>query len=140
TPANRVAAGSAARGSGPGVGYTRFAERNGDRPPTVFSYSAVWGYRPPANEREPWQESCRRRRDSAAKGEWTWSHQPHRHVGVGDRLAVRAVDHDRPVEERATGVAPLHASVRSDHPVGDAVEMDGAVDHFRRDTADDSPA
>jgi hypothetical protein len=31
-----------------GVGYTRFAERDGDRRPDVVSYSAVWGYRPPA--------------------------------------------------------------------------------------------
>ena len=35
-----------------GVGYTRFAEKNGDRRPTVFSYSAVWGYRPPAMRHE----------------------------------------------------------------------------------------
>lgn len=31
-----------------GVGYTRFTEAGGDRRPAVFSYSAVWGYRPPA--------------------------------------------------------------------------------------------
>jgi hypothetical protein len=31
-----------------GIGYTRFAAKNGDRRPTVFSYSGVWGYRPPA--------------------------------------------------------------------------------------------
>ncbi|MEZ5318162.1 MAG: hypothetical protein R2752_12230 [Vicinamibacterales bacterium] len=31
-----------------GVGYTRFAERSGDRRADVVSYSAVWGYRPPA--------------------------------------------------------------------------------------------
>lgn len=30
-----------------GIGYTRFAERSGDRRPGIFSYSAVWGYRPP---------------------------------------------------------------------------------------------
>jgi hypothetical protein len=35
-----------------GIGYTRFAEKNGDRRPTVFSYSAVWGYRPPAMRHE----------------------------------------------------------------------------------------
>lgn len=35
-----------------GVGYTRFAEKNGDRRPAVFSYSAVWGYRPPAMRHE----------------------------------------------------------------------------------------
>jgi len=29
-----------------GIGYTRFSETDGDRRPTVFSYSAVWGYRP----------------------------------------------------------------------------------------------
>jgi hypothetical protein len=31
-----------------GLGYTRFAERGGDRRPDIFAYSAVWGYRPPA--------------------------------------------------------------------------------------------
>lgn len=30
-----------------GVGHTQFGEKNGDRRPIVFSYSAVWGYRPP---------------------------------------------------------------------------------------------
>lgn len=35
-----------------GAGYTRFAEKNGDRRPTVFSYSAVWGHRPPAMRHE----------------------------------------------------------------------------------------
>lgn len=35
-----------------GVGYTRFAQMNGDRRPTVLSYSAVWGYRPPALRQE----------------------------------------------------------------------------------------
>jgi hypothetical protein len=29
-----------------GIGYTRFTERSGDRRPDIFSYSAVWGYRP----------------------------------------------------------------------------------------------
>lgn len=31
-----------------GVGYTRFGENDGDRRPSIFSYSGVWGYRPPA--------------------------------------------------------------------------------------------
>lgn len=31
-----------------GVGYTRFAERGGDQRADMLSYSAVWGYRPPA--------------------------------------------------------------------------------------------
>ena len=35
-----------------GLGYTRFAEKGGDRRPAVFSYSAVWGYRPPAMRHE----------------------------------------------------------------------------------------
>jgi len=36
-----------------GVGYTRFAETPiGDRRPTVISYSAVWGYRPPRLRKE----------------------------------------------------------------------------------------
>lgn len=35
-----------------GAGYTRFAEREGDRRPDIFSYSAVWGYRPPALRKE----------------------------------------------------------------------------------------
>lgn len=35
-----------------GVGYTRFAERSGDQRPDLFSYSAVWGYRPPALRKE----------------------------------------------------------------------------------------
>lgn len=35
-----------------GVGYTRFAEKNGDRRPPVFTYSAVWGYRPPTMRHE----------------------------------------------------------------------------------------
>lgn len=35
-----------------GAGYTRFVEKNGDRRPTVFTYSAVWGYRPPAMRHE----------------------------------------------------------------------------------------
>lgn len=35
-----------------GVGYTRFGENDGDRRPNVFSYSAVWGYRPPPLQKE----------------------------------------------------------------------------------------
>jgi hypothetical protein len=35
-----------------GIGYTRFAERDGDRRPDLFSYSAVWGYRPPPLRKE----------------------------------------------------------------------------------------
>ena len=35
-----------------GAGYTRFDRKNGDRRPTVFSYSAVWGYRPPGMRHE----------------------------------------------------------------------------------------
>jgi hypothetical protein len=35
-----------------GIGYTRFAARGGDRRPDIFSYSAVWGYRPPALRKE----------------------------------------------------------------------------------------
>ncbi|MBI4485274.1 MAG: hypothetical protein HY655_04620 [Acidobacteria bacterium] len=35
-----------------GVGYTRFAERSGDQRPDTFSYSAVWGYRPPPLRKE----------------------------------------------------------------------------------------
>jgi hypothetical protein len=35
-----------------GIGYTRFAEREGDRRPDIFSYSAVWGYRPPRLRKE----------------------------------------------------------------------------------------
>ena len=31
-----------------GVGYTRFGENDGDQRPDIFSYSGVWGYRPPA--------------------------------------------------------------------------------------------
>lgn len=31
-----------------GAGYTRFAQRDGDRRSDILSYSAVWGYRPPA--------------------------------------------------------------------------------------------
>lgn len=31
-----------------GVGYTRFGENAGDRRADIFSYSGVWGYRPPA--------------------------------------------------------------------------------------------
>ncbi|MCI0348824.1 MAG: hypothetical protein L0Z53_05305 [Acidobacteriales bacterium] len=31
-----------------GVGNTHFAERNGDQRPNLFSYSAVWAYRPKA--------------------------------------------------------------------------------------------
>lgn len=31
-----------------GVGYVRYAERAGDRRADVVTYSAVWGYRPPA--------------------------------------------------------------------------------------------
>lgn len=31
-----------------GASLTRFAERQGDRRPTVFFYSLVWGYRPPS--------------------------------------------------------------------------------------------
>lgn len=30
-----------------GAGYTSFVERQGDRRPAVFTYSVVWGYRPP---------------------------------------------------------------------------------------------
>lgn len=35
-----------------GVGYTRFLESEGDRRANVFSYSAVWGYRPPPLQKE----------------------------------------------------------------------------------------
>ncbi len=44
-----VATGFASRASyvWGGIGYSRFAETEGDRRPSVFSYSAVWGYRPP---------------------------------------------------------------------------------------------
>ncbi len=35
-----------------GIGYTRFAERSGDQRPDIFSYSAVWGYRPPPLRKE----------------------------------------------------------------------------------------
>ena len=35
-----------------GIGYTRFAERDGDRRPDIFTYSAVWGYRPPSLRKE----------------------------------------------------------------------------------------
>lgn len=44
-----LATGFASRGSyvWGGIGYSRFGEKNGDRRPSVFSYSAVWGYRPP---------------------------------------------------------------------------------------------
>lgn len=35
-----------------GIGYTRFAERRGDQRPDIFSYSAVWGYRPPPLRKE----------------------------------------------------------------------------------------
>lgn len=35
-----------------GAGYTRFAERGGDQRSDVFSYSGVWGYRPPALRKE----------------------------------------------------------------------------------------
>lgn len=35
-----------------GIGYTRFAERSGDQRPGIFSYSAVWGYRPPPLRKE----------------------------------------------------------------------------------------
>lgn len=35
-----------------GIGYTRFTERSGDQRPDIFSYSAVWGYRPPALRKE----------------------------------------------------------------------------------------
>ncbi len=35
-----------------GVGYTRFNERGGDQRSDVFSYSAVWGYRPAALRKE----------------------------------------------------------------------------------------
>lgn len=35
-----------------GIGYTRFAERGGDQRPDLFSYSAVWGYRPPPLRKE----------------------------------------------------------------------------------------
>ena len=35
-----------------GIGYTRFAERSGDQRPDIFSYSAVWAYRPPAWRKE----------------------------------------------------------------------------------------
>lgn len=31
-----------------GVGNVHFAERKGDQRPNLFTYSAVWGYRPPA--------------------------------------------------------------------------------------------
>lgn len=31
-----------------GIGNTHFAEREGDQRPNLFSYSAVWAYRPPA--------------------------------------------------------------------------------------------
>lgn len=35
-----------------GIGYTRFAARAGDQRPAIFSYSAVWGYRPPPLRKE----------------------------------------------------------------------------------------
>lgn len=35
-----------------GIGYTRFAERSGNQRPDIFSYSAVWGYRPPPLRKE----------------------------------------------------------------------------------------
>lgn len=35
-----------------GIGYTRFAGRDGDRRPDVLFYSAVWGYRPRALRKE----------------------------------------------------------------------------------------
>lgn len=35
-----------------GIGYTRFAERDGDQRPDILSYSAVWGYRPPPLRKE----------------------------------------------------------------------------------------
>jgi hypothetical protein len=35
-----------------GVGYSRFAERDGDRRADILSYTAVWGYRPPALRRD----------------------------------------------------------------------------------------
>ena len=35
-----------------GIGYTRFAERDGDRRPDIFTFSAVWGYRPPSLRKE----------------------------------------------------------------------------------------
>ncbi len=34
-----------------GIGYTRFAGRDGDQRPDMLSYSVVWGYRPP-----PWRK------------------------------------------------------------------------------------
>lgn len=35
-----------------GAGYTRFLEARGDRRPSVFAYTAVWGYRPPPLQKE----------------------------------------------------------------------------------------
>lgn len=35
-----------------GIGYTRFLESDGDRRSDLLSYSAVWGYRPPALQKE----------------------------------------------------------------------------------------
>jgi hypothetical protein len=35
-----------------GIGHTRFSEQGGDRRPDIFSYSAVWGYRPPPLRKE----------------------------------------------------------------------------------------
>ncbi|MBI3491136.1 MAG: hypothetical protein HY047_05030 [Acidobacteria bacterium] len=50
-----IATGFASRGNyvWGGIGYTRFRETSvGDRRPTVLSYSAVWGYRPPVMRQE----------------------------------------------------------------------------------------
>lgn len=35
-----------------GIGYTRFAGRDGDQRPDILSYSVVWGYRPPPLRKE----------------------------------------------------------------------------------------
>lgn len=35
-----------------GIGNVHFAERQGDQRPNVLTYSAVWGYRPPAWQKE----------------------------------------------------------------------------------------
>jgi hypothetical protein len=36
-----------------GGAYSRYIERSGDRRPDVFSYSLVYGYRPPSWRKEP---------------------------------------------------------------------------------------
>jgi hypothetical protein len=87
-----------------GVGYTRFAEKNGDRRPSVLSYSAVWGYRPPMMRQEyphwDWRlfAELTGERSTRAVHNWEWMPGTNAHqvfagpsmLGIHENYALQA--------------------------------------------------